>query len=193
MTSEISHSTVKLSVYASRLAPDAKARYVAKLSHCKCDCPYFFPDSFWNYGKKLYGTVPPISRDEIFLYLIIKHSSLTEESFRAYKNLKADEYLSNGWIMQLGSFPLINGNVVIKAKVAHSQSLNDPPLNPWAVLSKVDGSVIAGHCDCVAGYLFFISSCLQFKVNRFVLCIVLGKYAFTLVHFFMQQLPTQRW
>ena len=32
----------------------------------------------------------------------------------------------------------------------HSQSVSDPPCNPWVILDK-DGTIIAANCDCKAG------------------------------------------
>lgn len=36
------------------------------------------------------------------------------------------------------------------AQVNHSQSLNRPPVDSWA-LCKCDGEVVAAHCTCMAG------------------------------------------
>lgn len=97
------------------------------------------------------GIVPPIDHDEIFMHLIAKHSSITKEQFLAYKNLNAEQYLTNGWTKCFCCLSLRNGNVIIKAKITHSQSINDTPLSPWAVLTKDVGKVIHTHCDCAAG------------------------------------------
>lgn len=35
-------------------------------------------------------------------------------------------------------------------KVKHSQRMNDAPLLPWVIIEK-DGSIICGHCTCMAG------------------------------------------
>ena len=40
--------------------------------------------------------------------------------------------------------------LVFKLQVNHSQRMNEKPLTPW-VLSMMDGKILAGHCDCMAG------------------------------------------
>lgn len=41
-------------------------------------------------------------------------------------------------------------------KVKHSQRMNDAPLLPWVIIEK-DGSIICGHCTCMAGAGEFFS------------------------------------
>ena len=59
--------------------------------------------------------------------------------------------LKNGWTKCFGGLPLRNGNVVLKVTHSHSQSRNDSPLCPWAVLTHNIGKVVHAHCDCAAG------------------------------------------
>ena len=40
--------------------------------------------------------------------------------------------------------------LVFKLQVNHFQRMNEKPLTPW-VLSMMDGKILAGHCDCMAG------------------------------------------
>ena len=40
--------------------------------------------------------------------------------------------------------------ILIMGKVRHSYSSSTAPLKPWALL-KLNGSVICGHCTCMAG------------------------------------------
>ena len=143
-------NAVKLSPYSTRLDVINKPRYLEKLSLCKCDCPYFYPEAVWKYGSDLKGNVPPIKKSFIYHYIIFRPSPLTGEQFQAFQNLKAESYLKNGWIKEMGALPLSSSNVILKAKVSHSQSLNDPPLLPWVGLLK-DGRIITAHCTCAAG------------------------------------------
>ena len=156
MSSDIDVGNIQLSPYVISLPFEAKRRYVEKLKECQCDCPYAITDHLWKNGKDLIEIIPPIRHDEIFMHLIAKHSSLTAETFSAYKNLRADQYLTNGWTKCFNALRLRNGNVIIRAKITHSQSVNDPPLQPWAVLTSDIGKVMHTHCTCAAGYNLYL-------------------------------------
>ena len=130
MANSASGVTFQLSPYSRGLEATAKCRYLEKLGECQCDCPYIIPEHLWKYGTDLRGFLPPIRNDEKFMHLIAKHSKLTSDAFAAYKNLRADQYLTNGWTKCFGGLPLRNGNDILKAKITHSQSRNDSPLCP---------------------------------------------------------------
>ena len=49
---------------------------------------------------------------------------------------------------------LLSGNVFLMCDVRPSYRTSNKPHKPWIALSK-SGYVIAGHCTCIAGYLFF--------------------------------------
>ncbi|KAK4045595.1 hypothetical protein OUZ56_033282 [Daphnia magna] len=110
----------KLSSHSNSLGVLEKARYIEKLKLVQCYCPYIIPENFWKYSPALAGFIPPTNKEEIFMHLIVKHSPLTLEQYRAFKNLEAENP---------------------KAKVTHSQSTNDPPLLPWSALSRDHGQL----------------------------------------------------
>lgn len=128
----------QLSSHAISLGVLEKARYIEKLKLVRCDCPYFIPENFWKYGPALAGFIPPTSKEEIFMQLIVKHSPLTLEQYRASKNLEAEKYLERQWVKCYASLPLPNGLIVVKAKVTYSQSTNsfslviDPFTRSWS-------------------------------------------------------------
>lgn len=68
-----------------------------------------------------------------------------------YKSLDAYKFFISGWVQTVFHYILPNGNMVLKADVRPSYRTNDEPHHPWVVMSS-DGTVIAGHCDCKAGY-----------------------------------------
>ena len=103
-------------------------------------------------GPALAGFFPPTNKEEIFMHLIVKHSPLTLEQYRAFKNLEAEKYLERQWVKCYAALPLPNCFIVVKAKVTYSQSTNDPPLLPWSALSRDHGQVIATHFEYIAGY-----------------------------------------
>ncbi|XP_077863509.1 uncharacterized protein LOC144347299 [Saccoglossus kowalevskii] len=43
-----------------------------------------------------------------------------------------------------------NENIVVSAKVMHSQRMSEKPLQPW-MIAKQNGSVLCAHCNCMAG------------------------------------------
>ncbi|XP_052264229.1 uncharacterized protein LOC127867222 [Dreissena polymorpha] len=63
--------------------------------------------------------------------------------------MEAINQLSCGWVRDLQSMT-VNNNVLVTAKVRHSQQMNATPLHPWVIANK-DGMVEAAHCDCKAG------------------------------------------
>lgn len=141
-----------LSNHANSLVPKERDKYIAKLDKCNCLCPYTLPDSLWKYGSQLEGIIPPLDRRELIFYLTERHSTESGEKLRCFKNLlDGPQYVNNGWVSNFGGLSLLDGNILIRAKVTHSQSLHTPPLNPWMLISKTGGSVIDAHCDCVAG------------------------------------------
>ena len=40
---------------------------------------------------------------------------------------------------------------LLKANVTPLQQLNDAPHVAWTAVEKVDGTVLTGHCTCMAG------------------------------------------
>ena len=66
-----------------------------------------------------------------------------------YKSLLAYRYFVDGWVQPIVHFKI--GNVIImKAEVTPSYQVNNETHNPWIAL-KDTGSVITGHCTCLAG------------------------------------------
>lgn len=145
----VSSSGPVLSAYARSLGVEEKKDYLEKLKLCGCDCPYSIPKELFKYGKDLHGVIPPVSEDQIVLYLILRHGGLHKEQYLAYKNVKQDQYLTNGFLTEVGALCLSNHNVILKGRVTHSQAINTST-ETWICFTQ-EGTVITAHCNCVAG------------------------------------------
>ena len=67
-----------------------------------------------------------------------------------YKSLEAYKYFVSGWVQTLKHI-WRNGIFIAKCEVRPSYRLSDDFHVPWIALSTT-GSVVAGHCTCMAGY-----------------------------------------
>ncbi|KAL3884911.1 hypothetical protein ACJMK2_025010 [Sinanodonta woodiana] len=92
----------------------------------------------------------------IIMYLVNGTSAYTLEQFKSYKSLEAYNYVVSGWIDHVNTYkPEGCANVIVTAKVSHSQRLNAKPLEPWMIASP-QGTVLSAHCTCMAG---LVESC----------------------------------
>jgi uncharacterized membrane protein len=67
-------------------------------------------------------------------------------------------------------------NCVLKAKVRSSQRLNEKPHEAWVGVEKATGTIITGHCNCMAGLgevcshvaaiLFKVEACIRLEMNK---------------------------
>jgi len=70
------------------------------------------------------------------------------ENFRA---LDAHKFFIDGFV-QTVLHKETNKGVILKADVRPSFRVTEQPHHPWVALEK-SGTVITGHCDCMAGYV----------------------------------------
>ncbi|XP_076304603.1 uncharacterized protein LOC143222248 [Tachypleus tridentatus] len=94
--------------------------------------------------------LPNITYGDIYIYLINRTSTYTNESLKGYKSLDAYKYFVAGFVKNVQITRATSDKVIITAKVCHSQRLNEPPLKPW-VASCRNGEIISSHCTCKAG------------------------------------------
>lgn len=93
---------------------------------------------------------PPLEFGDIYTYLIDTQGLFTEESLKAYKSLEAFNFFHSGYVRTVFFYEC--GKVaVLKADVNPSQKSANEPHSAWVVLNRESGSVMTGHCTCMAG------------------------------------------
>ena len=87
---------------------------------------------------------------DIVVYLLHTTSFVTLEEVKNYKSLQSYKYFTSGWVLEDEWKCSEEGIVLIIRKVRHSYAASKPPLRPW-VLVRCNGTVLVGHCTCMAG------------------------------------------
>ena len=109
-----------------------------------CDDPYTFPRSELALDKW-----PDIEYPDIYNYLINTPNQYTNDMLKAYKSLDSYKYFVSGWVGDVCVHE--SGNkAILTAKVRHSQSISEKPLQPWIAIEK-SGRILCAHCTCKAG------------------------------------------
>ena len=81
-----------------------------------------------------------------FFFLRVIQSRSHRKNF---KSLDAYNYFISGWVQEIKHVKL-PGVVVLKCGVRPSYHTTEEPHHSWVAL-KTNGSVIVGHCFCMAG------------------------------------------
>ena len=95
------------------------------------------------------------SYPDIIVYLLYTTSFVTLEEIRNYKSLQSYKYFTSGWVIDVkwkkinDGMPWSTASTLIIGKVRHSYSSKEP-LKLW-IMIKSSGSVVCGHCTCMAG------------------------------------------
>ena len=85
------------------------------------------------------------------MYLLHTTSFVTLEEVKNYKSLQSYKYFTSGWVLEVEWKKYSEEDIVlIIGKVRHSYAANKTPLRPW-VLIRCNGTVLVGHCTCMAG------------------------------------------
>ena len=74
----------------------------------------------------------------------------TQEQMKNYRSLEAYNFFRSGWVQKVFHCMSESGNFVFKADVRPSWRVTESPHHPWVAATR-DGTIIAGHCDCMAG------------------------------------------
>ena len=86
-----------------------------------------------------------------FQFFAVMTSFVTLDEVKNYKSLQSYKYFTSGWILEVEWKKYKEeGIVLIMGKVRHSYAANKTPLRPW-VLVRCNGTVLVGHCTCMAG------------------------------------------
>ncbi|KAK7489626.1 hypothetical protein BaRGS_00019021 [Batillaria attramentaria] len=135
--------------YAERLLPKSKIRYEKKLLLIDGNDPYELPTNVWSVNP---DDLPEITYITIVNYFVLGKSRYTSEEFRAYKSLESYKTFVAGWVRDIRCYqPQGCPNVVVSAKVLHSQRLNEAPLTPWVIVTADGSNILSAHCTCKAG------------------------------------------
>ncbi|KAK7092303.1 uncharacterized protein [Littorina saxatilis] len=132
-----------------RLLPAGKQRYKEKLLDIQGNDPYKIPAKSWSTDPENF---PDIESVGIFSYFVLNVSYYTSEQFRAYRSLAAYKTFVAGWVRDIKTYkPGGCENIVVTAKVLHSQKLNEASLTPWLIASADGSKIESAHCTCTAG------------------------------------------
>ena len=170
-----------MSTYFNSLDYVAQKRYLSKLKigDNTLQDPYAIEESLWSEDMRNW---PDLQFGDIYSYLINTEGCYTKEKLKAYKSLEAYNYFYNGYVRTV-YFHLSEKYGIHKAKVNPSQKAAVNCHEPWVILCMETGSVITGHCTCMAGYVCILSVRSLFNVI-YILSIGLGKCVVMLLHFF---------
>ena len=148
----MSNDSSKRSKYYSKLNNSAKKRYKQKISELKIlNDPLAMDENNFDLTTDV-TKWPDISFADIFCYLIIYPSQYSQGSLKAYKSLEAYKYVISGLVFNV-QVKSIGENCLVVARVRHGQSqsqFSKTPNHSWLGISA-DGSIINGHCTCMAG------------------------------------------
>ncbi|KAL0963068.1 hypothetical protein UPYG_G00349270 [Umbra pygmaea] len=143
-------SNVKAHTCLDHLKKEEQQRYATKLQVLGTCDPYSAPTALFTPLKST-TSLPELNFGDVYIYLVENPSPYTAIKMKAYKSTDSYLYFRSGWVNN----PVVwevkdNTFFIVKAKVNHSYSLNDPPLTAWVAVEK-DGLVRFGHCTCMAG------------------------------------------
>ena len=133
-----------LSEYAKSLESLRKERYSQKISVIGAD-PASIPAEHFSPA-----CLSPVEVSNLLSYLVLETSFYTNKQFKAFKSLEAFNQMVSEFVTSVVG-KVIAGKYVVRARVRHSQRMNDPLVNIW-VISENDGTILSAHClGCKAG------------------------------------------
>ena len=88
----------KLSSYVDSLKPEAKDRYLRKISTIGDVDPFVKP-----VAGEIADCVPPVEASDLVAYLVLQTSFITSAQFKARKGLEAYNQFVSGWIKEVNT------------------------------------------------------------------------------------------
>ena len=94
------------------------------------------------------------SATQICITILQRHQVfILNKKWKLTKPYKPTSSFLSGWVQNVVHV-ISSGNVLLMCDARPSYHTSDKPHKPWTTLSKF-GYVFAGHCTCMAGYVFF--------------------------------------
>ena len=96
---------------------------------------------------------PNVEYGDIYMYLIDTKGAYTKDSLKACKSLEAFNYFHSGPVRTVYYYQTVSSSLyaILIAKVNPSQREPVNSHEAWVVIRKEDGTVMVGHCSCMAG------------------------------------------
>ena len=119
-----------------------------------CDDPYL-PENDVHFTSEMRNW-PNLEFGHIFTYFVSRPGLFTQEELMSWKQLEAYNYFKSGHVRTVFCRVFGRGGmkfVLLKAMVNPSQKSPDKAHSVW-VVTKPDGTIICGHCTCMAGWVF---------------------------------------
>ena len=129
-TDDASKCITVLSEYAKALEGRVKERYLQKISIIGVDPASIPTDQFSP------ECLPPVEVSDLLTYLVLETSYHTNQQFKAFKSLEAFNQMVAGFVTSVVG-KLIAGKYVVRARVRHSQRMNDPLVNIWIISNRM--------------------------------------------------------
>ena len=87
---------------------------------------------------------------DIIVNLLYTTSFVTLKEVHNYKSLASYKCFTAGWVLDIAWRHYVDSDcTLVTGKVRHSYS-SKTPLRPWVIV-RSNGSVVSGHCTCMAG------------------------------------------
>ena len=165
----------KAGKYSDGLPAVERDRYIRKL---KClyggpgveeyKDPYEIDEEFWIDDVSKW---PSVEFPALYVYFIETPGGYMHEKLKSYKSLEAYTYYSrlmlpvikqcsclspflyfSGWVRTVYFYELEDRkHCFLKGQVNCSQRLTEKPHQPWVALEMATGTIVTGHCTCMAG------------------------------------------
>ena len=130
--------------------------------------PYEIDEEFWIDDVSKW---PSVEFPALYMYFIETPGGYTREKLKAYKSLEAYNYYSrlmlpvikqcshlspflyfSGWVQTVYFYELEDRkHCFLKGKVNCSQRLTEKPHQPRVAVEMATGTIVTGHCTCMAG------------------------------------------
>lgn len=93
---------------------------------------------------------PKTNIGQIFSY-ILSSKAFSTDYIGQYKVRKAYSFFKSGFVHQIVTKSLLNGNILLYSHVTPSQRVREQPHKTWVVCNS-SGDVLCAYCSCTAGY-----------------------------------------